>query len=226
MSTPTPSPLSIHSNQDDSRDTTSSEFSNTSIPKYDSIELSQRNDCKTSGVTSHGVEDILSEGVNYNVNDNVFTDCKPEVLSSIPNSFVQDYNSRDSTGFSIQDILGLHQSYNAVITQDDLEPRFEYQMPNYDNISNNSNNYGSGTEEVISEDCIDKNDNTFSATTTHIGNQVIYTKSYAANELARYPETSGLGSNVPKDSTREINDLHDHSFPSQVNAIEKYVLLK
>uniref|UniRef100_A0A2A4IXF5 Homeobox domain-containing protein n=1 Tax=Heliothis virescens TaxID=7102 RepID=A0A2A4IXF5_HELVI len=215
MSTPTPSPPSLHSDQDDSRDTTSSEFSNPGMPKYDPIELSSKNDCKTSAVTSHGVEDILSEGVSYNVSDNVFSDCKPEVLSSIPNSFVQDYNSRDSTGFSIQDILGLHQSYNATNAQDDLEPRYEYQMPNYENISNNSNNYGSGAEEVITDDCIDKSDNMFSSTATHIGNQVIYTRSYTANELVRYHERSGLGSDVAKDPTREINELHDSSFPGQ-----------
>ncbi|KAJ8718975.1 hypothetical protein PYW07_016531 [Mythimna separata] len=215
MSTSTPSPPSLHSDQEDSRDSTSTEFSNPGAPKYDPIELSQRSDCKTSAVTSHGVEDILSESVNYNVNDNVFSDCKPEVLASISTSFVQDYNSRDSTGFSIQDILGLHQSYNAANTQEELEPRYEYQMPNYENISNNSNNYGSGTEEVITEDCIDKSDNIFNATTSHIENQVIYTRSYAANELVRYHERSGLGSDVAKNPATEINDLHDSSFPSQ-----------
>lgn len=227
MSTPTPSPPpSLDSDQEHSRDTTSSEFSKSGTPKYDLIELSQRIDGKTSGVTSHGVEDILSEGVNYNVSENVFSDCKPEILSSIPNSFVQDYNSRDSTGFSIHDILGLHQSYNVTNTQDDLEPRYVYQMPNYENISNNSNNYGSGTEEAIAEDCIDKSDNIFSATTTsHIGNQVIYTRSYDSNELVRYHERSGLVSDVAKEPTNEINDLHDSSFPSQVNATEKYALL-
>ena len=225
MSTPTPSPPpSLHSDQEHSRDTISSEFSNSGTSKYIPIELSQRNDCKTSAVTSHGVEDILSEGVNYNVNDNVFSDCKPEIISSINSAFVQDYNSRDSTGFSIQDILGLQQSYNAANTQEDLEPRYEYQMPNYENISNNSNNYGSGTEEVITEECIDKSD-IFSATTSHIENQVIYTRSYAANELARYHERSGLGSDAAKDPASEINDLRDSSFPSQVNATEKYALL-
>lgn len=225
MSSPTPSPPSLHSDPEDSRDSTLSEFSNPAIPKYDPIELSQRNYCKTSGVTSHGVEDILSESVNYNVNENVFSEYKPETLSSIPNSFVQDYNSRDSTGFSIHDILGLHQSYNPTNTQDDLEPRYDYQVPNYENISNNSNNYGSGTEEVITEDCIDKSDNILSATTAHVGNQVIYTRSYNANELVRYHERSSLGSDVVKDPAREINDVHESNFPSQVNATVKYALL-
>lgn len=219
MSSPTPSPPSLNSDVD-SRDSSSSEFSDPSTSKYDPIDVYQKNDCKSSAVTSHGVEDILSEGVNYTVNDNVFSDYKPEVLASISNSFAQDYNSRDSTGFSIHDILGLHQSYNPANPQDDLEVRYEYEVPHYENISNNSNNYGSGPEEVITEDCVNKSENMFNSTTTHVGNQVIYPRSYTANELVRY-DRSGLGTDVVKDPTREINDLHDSNFPSQVSAIPK-----
>ncbi|KAF9412563.1 hypothetical protein HW555_008979 [Spodoptera exigua] len=211
MSTPTPSPPSLHSDEEDSRDSTISENSNSSIPKFDTIPASQNSECKSGGITSHGVEDILGEGINYSVHDNAFSDCKPEV--TISNAFVQDYNSRDSTGFSIHDILGLQQSYNTN-PQDELEPRYEYQMPNYENISNNSNNYGSGTEEVISEGCLEKTDS-YPPTTSHIGNQVVYTRNYAANELVRYHERSNLTNEVNKEPARDINDIHDSNFPSQ-----------
>lgn len=222
MSSATPSPPSLHSDQDleDSRDSASSEFSN-EISKYGTNNLTdpQKSDCKVSAVTSHGVEDILSEGVNYSGNDNVFQDCKTEVLSSIPHSFVQDYNSRDSTGFSIQDILGLHQPYNPVTTQEEIESRYDYQIPNYDNISNSSNNnYGSGTDELIAEGCIDKtNSNIFGSTPMQVGNQIIYSRNYATNEPVRYHSRSGLDNDIVKDPGKEINDLHESSFPGQVN---------
>ncbi|XP_030027769.2 homeobox protein 10-like [Manduca sexta] len=208
MSSATPSPPSLHSDQEESRDSSSSEFSNTVMTRYatnDNLDSTQK------GITSHGVEDILSDGVNYGVNENVFSDCKPEVLSTIPNSFVQDYNSRDSIGFTIHDILGLQQSYNAVNTQDNIETRYDYQIPNYESISNSSNNYGSGTEEVITEDCINKNE-IFNSTATLVGNQVIYDKSFT-NEPVRYHERSSLNSDA-KDPV-DINDLHESSFPGQ-----------
>lgn len=223
MSSSTPSPPSLQSDHEleDSRDSASSEFSGTVISKYNSNQLLDpplKGGCKSSAVTSHGVEDILAEGVNYSANDNTFSECKPEVISSMPHSFVQDYNSRDSTGFSIQDILGLHQSYHTTNTQEELEPRYDYQIPNYDNISNssNNNNYGSGTEEAIAEDCIDKSDNIFSDTATQLGNQVLYNRNYAINEPVRYHLRSGLESEVVKDPGREINELQESSFPSQV----------
>lgn len=221
MSIPTPLPPSPHSDPGDSQDTTSSECSNSGISKYAPIELSEKNGCQTNEqVSSHEMEDILSESVNYNVNENVFAASKPEVLSSIPKSFMQDYNSRDSIGFSIQDILGLHHSYNVATSQDNLEPRYEYQMPDYVNISSNSNNYDSGTEEGVTEDCIDYRNNIICTTATHIENQVTYTKSYTANKFVRYHEKSGLCSDVAKDSEREINDVHDSNFPIQVIATE------
>lgn len=220
MSTSTGSPPSLHTDNDDSRDTMSSEFSNT-IPKYETNALSHKSDVKSSGITSHGVEDILSEGANYNVNDNVFSECKPDVLSAINSSFVQDYNSRDSTGFSIHDILGLHQSYNNVNNQDGLEPRYEYEVPQYENISNNSNNYGSGTDEVINEECIDKNDDMFDSNTNDVENQAIYTRSYASNELVRYYDRNNASNDVIKDPVRDFNDMHDSSFSNQIPSWSK-----
>lgn len=232
MSSSTPSPPSLHSDQDleDSRDSTSSEFTN-EISKYRTnnlTDISQKADCKVSTITSHGVEDILSEGVNYSGNDNVFQDCKTEVLSSIPHSFVQDYNSRDSTGFSIQDILGLHQPYNPVNTQEDIESRYGYQIVNYENISNSSNNnYGSGTDELISEDCGDKsNCNMFNTPPIQVGSQVAYNRNYATNEPVRYHSRSGLDNDIVKDPGKEINDLHESSFPGQVNKLQSKSNLK
>lgn len=221
MSSPIPTPPSLHSDPDDSRDTTSSDFSNSGMSKYNTIEHSQINDCKINAVTSHGVEDIVSESVSYIVNDNLFADCKTEMLST----FVQDFNSRDSTGFSIQDILGLHQSYIVGNSQDNLGLKYEDQMPNYENISNNSNNCGSGTEEVVTENCPVKSDEICSATATHIGNQVIYSRSDTTNELVQCHKRSDLSGDVAKDPEREINDVHDSTFLSQVIDIEKYVLL-
>ncbi|XP_022826350.1 homeobox protein Hox-A3a-like [Spodoptera litura] len=211
MSSPTPSPPSLVTDGEDSRDSTISDISNSSIPKLETVPLPQKDDCKSCGLTSHGVEDILAEGVNYNVHDNVYSECKPE--DTISNAFVQDYNSRDSTGFSIHDILGLQQSYNAN-PRDDLESRYEYHMPNYENISNNSNNYGSGTEEVISEACIEKTD-VFSPAASHIANQVVYTRNYAVNEIVRYHERSNINNEVTKEPARDINDIHDPNFPTQ-----------
>lgn len=215
MSTGTPSPPSLQS--EDSMNTTSSEFSASPVPKYNTNRAleSQKGISKVSAVTSHGVEDILSDGVTYCVPDNSFPDCKPEVLSSLPHSFVQDYNSRDSTGFSIQDILGLPQSYNPGNTQDTLESRYDYQIPNYETISNSSNNnYASGAEDVVSEDCFDKNGNLF--TNVPVTNQVIYNRSYAPNEPTQCHQRSSL-CDVVKDPGREIDNLHESSFPGQVN---------
>ncbi|XP_059053489.1 homeobox protein Hox-A3-like [Achroia grisella] len=220
MSSPTSSPPSLQSDHEleDSRDSASTKFTGTVTPKYNEIQFidaPHESDGKNNTITSHGVKDILSEGITYNAVDNTF-DCKPEIIASIPQSFVQDYNSRDSTGFSIHDILGIQQSYNSTNVQEDLEARYDYQIPNYENISNSSiNNYGSGTEEIISDDCIDKNDNIFSSS-TQVDSQVINSnRSYVINEPVRYHSRSGLASNIIKDPVREINELHESSFPSQ-----------
>ncbi|KAI5646926.1 homeobox domain-containing protein [Phthorimaea operculella] len=211
MSTATPSPPpSLES--DDSRDTISSGISNEGN-KYskNSSELSHKI-YKPGTVTSHGVEDILSEGVQYNSAENSFLEYKGEALSAIPHAFVQDYNSRDSTGFSIQDILGLPQSYNPSTSQDDIEPRYDYQIPNYETISNSSNNnYGSGAEDVLTEDCIDKNENLF--VNAQDGSQGMYNRSYAINEPVACHQRSGLSSNVVKD--RNSDNLHESGFPNQ-----------
>jgi hypothetical protein len=218
MSTSSDSPPSLHSDQelDDSRDSTSSNFQDSIVPKYTNpTDLPQKGESKINVSTSHGVEDILSVGGNYSA-DNVFQD-KPEVLSSISHTFVQDYNSRDSTGFSIQDILGLgHQSYNPTNHPDDLESRYDYQIPNYENISNSSfNNNASGTEEIIS-DCIDKGDNNiFGASSMQVGNHIIYNRNFTSNETIRYNTRSGLDSDINKDPVK-LNDAQESSFPSQV----------
>lgn len=215
MSSPTPSPPSLHSEQDDSRDSASSQFSSAVLIKYDSNaeETSLKTDLKASSSTSHGVVDILSEEVNY-INEQSFQNCKAEVLSSVPQSFVQDYNSRDSTGFSIQDILGLHQSY-VPTTSESLEPRYDYQIPNYESISNSPHTYGSGTDDVITDGSIAKNDNIFTVT-PQVANQINYNRSYAANDLVRYNQRSGLDSDDAKDPVRETNELHESGFPNQV----------
>lgn len=218
MSSCTPSPSSLHS--EESRDSTSSDFSSTIPAQYNSnAEIEDPQKAFKGGLTSHGVEDILGDGANYGAPENIFPDCKTEVLNVISNTFSQDYNSRDSTGFSIHDILGLHQSYNAANSQEDMEQRYEYQIPNYENISNSShNNYGSGTEEVNSDDCMNKNDNLFLAPNVQIESQVTYDRNYLPNEAIRCHHTSGLDNDVVKDTTSDINES---SFPNQVNMIEQ-----
>ncbi|XP_014359184.2 uncharacterized protein LOC106711393 [Papilio machaon] len=212
MSSGTPSPSSLHS--EESRDSTSSDFSSTIPAHYNSnADIEDPQKAFKGSLTSHGVEDILADGVNYGATDNLFPDCKTEVLNVISNTFSQDYNSRDSTGFSIHDILGLHQSYNAANSQEDLEQRYDYQIPNYENISNSShNNYGSGAEEVNSDDCMNKNDNLFLAPNVQIGSQVTYERNYLPNEAIRCHHTSGLDNDVVKDTTSDINES---SFPNQ-----------
>ncbi|XP_068621819.1 uncharacterized protein [Battus philenor] len=215
MSSCTPSPPSLLS--EDSEDSAESDFSSTILPQYNpSLEIDdpQKNDYKVNTLTSHGVEDILSDGVNYSAPENIYTDCKSEVLNVISNTFSQDYNSRDSTGFSIHDILGLHQSYNASNVQEDLEPRYDYQIPNYENVSNSPhNNYGSGTEEVTSDDCVNHNDNLFASPNVQIAGT--YDRNYLPNEPVRCHHRSGLDNDVVKDAIRNVNDLNESTFHNQ-----------
>ncbi|XP_026759724.2 homeobox protein Hox-D3-like [Galleria mellonella] len=224
MSSPPTSPpssvpsLETERGAEDSRDSISSKFSHTAATKYNDTQftdVSNKNDIKNTTVTSHSVEDILSESIIYNGVDNNF-DCKQEIIGSLSQSFVQDYNSRDSTGFSIQDILGIHQSYNATNIQENSEARYDYQISSYENISNSPiNNYGSGTEEVISDACINKNDNIFSSI-TQVQNQAIRSnRNYVISEPVRYHSRTNLDSNIIKDPGREVNQLHESSFPSQ-----------
>lgn len=222
MSTTSPSPPPSLQSNEVSSDSISSEFSeantNTNCQSSDSA---QKSVYKVNSLTSHGVEDILSEGLNYSAQDNTFPDCKAEVLSTISNSFVQDYNSRDSTGFSIHDILGLQQSYNANNSQEDLEPRFEYQIPQYDNISNSSNNnYASGPEEIVSDQCINKNSEIFTPE-SEIANQDIYHRNHSYSEFVRCYQRSDID-DVTKNPETELNNVHESSFPSQVKYICSY----
>ncbi|XP_072949815.1 uncharacterized protein [Epargyreus clarus] len=205
MSTTTPSPPPSLQTDEDSRDSLSSEYSSTDPSKHlsNTFDPAQKHLYKINTLTSHGVQDILSDGTAYSAQDTALQDCKTEALAAISNPFVQDYNSRDSTGFSIQDILGLHQSYNAAHAHIDLQPRYEYDMPNYENISNSSNNnYASGTEEILSEECINMNDN------NHIGNPM-FSRNYSTNEPVRCHQRI---SDDAKDPDREINES---SFPTE-----------
>lgn len=217
MSTTSASPPPSLQSNEDTTDSISSEFSTeaTQPPNY---EPPQKNIYKINSLTSHGVEDILSEGTTY-TSENQFADCKAEVLSSLSGqvSFVQDYNSRDSTGFSIHDILGLQQSYNAANNQESLlEPRYEYQIPQYDNISNSSNNnYGSGAEEVLSDHNITKSDDFFPSNEADVPNQNIYHRNYPETKPVRC-QRSDLGNDVVN-NPEEVNDISESSFPSQVN---------
>lgn len=215
MSTTSASPPPSLQSNEDTTDSISSEFSTEAQPP--NYEPPQKNIYKINSLTSHGVEDILSEGTTYTT-ENQFPECKAEVLSTLSSqvSFVQDYNSRDSTGFSIHDILGLQQSYNAVSTQESmLEPRYEYQIPQYDNISNSSNNnYGSGTEEVLSDHNITKSDDFFPSNESDIQNQNIYHTNYPETKPVRC-QRGDLGNDV-MNNTEEVNDISESSFPSQV----------
>lgn len=212
MSTSPSPPPSLQSDEDAS-DSISSDFSNDVIPNNicKTLETPQKNLYKINSLTSHGVKDILSDAVNYTTQENTFQECKAEAISAIASSFVQDYNSRDSTGFSIHDILGLQQSYAA---QGELETRYEYQAAQYDNVSNSSNNnYASGNDDVLPEQLIIKK---YLFPSNDIENQDNIYHNYTRSEPVECLQRSDLDSEVVKDSKIERN-LNEPSFPSQVN---------
>lgn len=168
-------------------------------------------------VTSHNVDDILSENSNYNNQEN-FTNSKNS-LSNFQNSFVQDYNSRDSNGFSIQDILGLPQSYHPSSNQE-VEPRYDYQISTYETISNSSNNYAAGVEEVSSEECVEKSSHYKSP-------QAHYNNSYTANDPAHcHQQRVGLDDDIENNPERQINSYQDSSFQNQVFCPISYLICK
>ncbi|CAK1543971.1 unnamed protein product [Leptosia nina] len=205
MST-TPSPPGS-TQSEDSNDSATSGFSSEITPKdraeYKPVEYMTQNSFYK--ITSHGVEDILSD-TSYSVNDNAFQMCKPEVIS-IPH-LVQDHNSRDSSAFTIQDILGLQQSYNTGSAQEDMQ-RYEYQIPQYDNISNSSNNYAD-TEDVISDDYMHKND----VYVTHIEMEEQAFNNNYSNDL-RCQHRINLSSDVVKDPEDKTNEVNESNFPRQ-----------
>ncbi|XP_050349096.1 homeotic protein proboscipedia-like [Nymphalis io] len=210
MSTTSPSPPPSLQSDEDFSDSISSEFSVAPHHNCNTSE-SKKNNYKVNFLTSHGVEDILSEGVNYITQDNTFPDCKSEVISPITSSFVQDFNSRDSTGFSIHDILGLQQSYHTSTIQEELEPRYEYHIQHYDNVSNSSNNnYASGNKDTLPDPCISKNNDIFISNESEIGNQDIYQR----NETVRGLQSIDLDNEVVKNPEME-DDRHESSFCSQ-----------
>ncbi|CAG9787276.1 unnamed protein product [Diatraea saccharalis] len=218
MSTSSGTPPSLNTEQDleDSGDTCVPKFRSAVVPNYNSLDVAQKLDYKSNTVTSHGVEDILSiSGVSYSVSETTFHENKAEVLS-ISNSFVQDYNSRDSTSFSIQDILGLQQPYNNVNHQEESEPKYGYELAHYENISNSSyNNNGSGTEELGPEECADKLVDAFDTTSIPVRSHIIYNRNFAANEpVSSCNINNGLDNEVVKDPGK-VNDLQDSSFSSQ-----------
>ncbi|OWR47614.1 zerknullt [Danaus plexippus plexippus] len=214
MSSSSHSPPPSDRSDEDSKDSISSEYAETSqIHNTSHITLAQKSFYRVNSLTSHGVEDILSEGNSYNTQENTYPDCKTEVLSSISNPFVPDYNSRDSTGFSIHDILGLQQAYNVANAQDELESRYEYQIPNYDNISNSSqNNYG---EERISDHTIPKSADIFNVTESEIRNEVVFQRNYSNNETISCHQRSDLDNDVVNNAEREESDINESSFPGQ-----------
>ncbi|CAH2085589.1 unnamed protein product [Euphydryas editha] len=212
MSTTSPSStLSLQSDEDAS-DSISSEFSNDVVPNNNckTLKTTQKNLSKINSLTSHGVEDILSDGINYVTQENSFPGYKVETISTIASSFAQDYNSRDSTGFSIQDILGFHQSYNVNTSQGELETRYEYPVTQYENVINSSNNnYAAGIDDVP-EQCITKKDLFISNDT---GNQDIY-HNYTSNEPVGSLQRSDLVNDVTKNPKIE-RDLNESSFSNQ-----------
>ncbi|GBP39772.1 Homeobox protein Hox-B3 [Eumeta japonica] len=197
--TPITSPISHSKYDEDSNNTSCPELS----PVSDCFEKpsNHRVDFKVpiiQNVSSHNVKNILSEGPNYSSQDTNFSDCKPEILLTIPHSFVQDYNSRDSTGFSIQDILGLPQAYNTG-SQEDVG-RFEYQIPTYDTISNSPSSYGVGLEDLSPENSGKSETvlNTSSLSACHM----MYTSNFTSNE----PVVCGDQADIVSDSSRQISD--------------------
>ncbi|CAH3918388.1 homeobox protein Hox-A3a-like [Pieris brassicae] len=207
MSTTSPSPTASV-NSDESNDSMSSEYSSEVVKDLTEgkpVEyLAQSSYYK---VTSHGVEDILADSA-YSVHDNSFQLCKPEVTSA-PHTL--DYNSRDSSAFTIQDILGLQQSYTSGNPHEELN-RYEYQIPQYDNISNSSNNnYASGAEDGIAEE-FHKGENDYTSN-LQLGEQVVY-RSYT-NEALRCQQSNELSSDIVKDPEERANDLNESSFPNQ-----------
>lgn len=187
-----PSLVALDPNSEDSQDSSSLELNSADYERKHTL-TSQRGDYKSHTVTSHSVEDILSENCTYNTQETAFPDCRNPILSSIANSF--DYNSRDSAGFSIQDILGLPQAYHSTSTQDEVEPRYDYHIANYDNISNSSNNYVTGVEEVSSEECIGKTEGLYNIT-TQTGSEVIYNSNYAVNDPAYAQPRNDFGGDI------------------------------
>ncbi|CAG9579845.1 unnamed protein product [Danaus chrysippus] len=217
MSSSSHSPPQSDQSDEDSKDSISSEYAEASqLHNTSQIALTQKSFYRVNSLTSHGVEDILSEPNSYNTQENNYQDCKTEVLSSISNPFVPDYNSRDSTGFSIHDILGLQQAYNVANTQDELESRYEYQIPNYDNISNSSqNNYGSGPEERIPDHSIPKSADIFNVTESELRNEVVFQRNYSNNETICCHQRSDLDNDVVNNAEREESDINESSFPGQ-----------
>ncbi|XP_028026127.1 homeobox protein 10-like [Bombyx mandarina] len=214
MSSVTPSPPSVVSDNDDSRNSTSSEFSNATIEKHNInniIVTQEKSAFRPSGLSSHTIQDIITEDVNYPMGNNTFSDCKVEVLSPIPSAFVQDYNSRDSTGFTIHDILGLHQPFTQPHMPDETQIRYDYQLSNYENVNNIGQNYCSGTEEVTAEGCLTKDDILFNSTSSQINSQVLYDRDYADKELIEY-ERRGL---IADAKDHEKINLQESGFNNQ-----------
>nr|AIB07880.1 Hox cluster protein zen [Cameraria ohridella] len=205
-----PSLISSEIDSDDSRDDQPSALNGSNYLKQTSEFANRTEYSSNSIVTSHNVDDILSENSNYNNQEIV--SCK----NPLQNSFVQDYNSRDSNGFSIHDILGLPQSYNTSNNQD-VEPRYEYQISHYENISNSSNNYlvaGGGIDDVSSEECIEKNCSHFKSPQADM--QVHYSHGYVHNDPVRCTQQGSFDDEIVSNSESQINSLQDSSYQNQV----------
>lgn len=215
-----PSLISDDSDLENSQDPLSLDFKDDS--KYYASASTLPDDISASNVnlTSHKVDDILSEGPNYNEQENTF-DCKSEVLSAIPSSFVQDYNSRDSSGFTIQDILGLQQNYNPNNEQDTLDGRY-YPLSAYETISNTSNSYTPVLEEVSPEPGPDKNNDIFER--TKVGNESpSFYNGYADGSLRFNQSNFNKNEGCVEDSSRHVGTLHQSNFSNQVSTCNSLI---
>ncbi|XP_050667249.1 homeobox protein 10-like [Leptidea sinapis] len=185
--------------EEESNDSITSVLSEVNHPHSVTIEPTPlKESYRSNALTSHGVEDILSDGSTYNIQDH---SCQQNVI-------VQDYNSRDSSGFTIHDILGLQQSYSVVNTHE-LMPRYEYHVQ-YENISPN-NAYVTGTEEISTEDCSHKNDMYMSE--SEVKDQIAYNSNYSNIDQCQQRDT--LDDDVVKEPEVSPNDVNECSFPSQ-----------
>ncbi|XP_041989107.1 uncharacterized protein LOC121740476 [Aricia agestis] len=207
-------PPSLQSDED-SRVSLSSELSaDTTVQYEERTENAPPKDMyKLGPLTSHGVEDILSEGVRFENQDNNLQDCKMEGIPGISGSYVQDYNSRDSTGFSIHDILGLPQSYSNN-THETLDSAYEYSMRQYDLRKTSTKIYRHNTEERMQDDCTTKS-GAIIMNNQQLENLDMYNRQYFVNEPVRRLQKSSLDYCAVKESEEDLDDISAPRYSSQ-----------
>lgn len=216
MSSTTGSPPSLMSTDIDSKDSFDSLTPGLKIEEDYSRSSSLQSNTVSNNITSHNVNDILSDGNNFGEQDSTFPDCKTDVLSGIPPSFVQDYNSRDSTAFSIQDILGLPQSYSPGNNQDVSVEKYDYQITSYETI-NNSSNYVNRIQNVSTKSSLNKTDQSFDNTKIPTSDQLAYNNYSGSNSnIFQQKNIFGINGTNFGNSTRQIGDIQQASFSNQV----------